>query len=213
MMQVTQSGGPFSWDEQTAPKVAEVIAQYPAGRQQSAVMPLLWLAQDQIGWISQEAIEAIAQQLAMPVIKVLEVATFYTMYNLKPIGRFHVQLCGTTPCWRRGSDQVMRACTDFGLKKGQTTNEGLFHLTEVECLGACCNAPMVQINDDYYEDLDYESLSKLLKALAEGGTPKPGSQTGRTTSEPVDGLTTLTEVPAYQPFDPASLKQPEEEAQ
>ena len=213
MLDVTQDGGPFEWTAENAQKAAVHIAKYPEGRQQSAVMPLLWLAQAQNGgWISREALEYIAAQLDMAVIKVLEVATFYTMYNLKKIGTHHVQLCGTTPCWLRGSDDVMRACTDFGLEKGETTHDGLFHLTEVECLGACCNAPMVQINDEYYEDLDYESMTAILKTLSEGGAPKIGSQKGRNTSEPFDGLTTLKDgAPPPPKFDPAILK-PKEEA-
>mgnify|MGYP006274097567 CR=1 FL=1 len=194
MLTVTQDGGPFEFTKRNKADADEHIAKYPEGRQKSAVMPLLWLAQRQNGgWISREAVEYVAAYLDLPVIKVLEVATFYSMYNLAPVGTYHVQLCGTTPCWLRGSDDIMQACKDFGLEKGKTTHDGLFSLIEVECLGACCNAPMVQINDDYYEDLDYDSMTAILSALAEGKTPKPGSQRGRRSSEPEGGLTTLNE--------------------
>lgn len=192
MLEVTKSGGPFAFSDGNLEKAKTIIAKYPEGRQRSAVMPLLYLAQAQNGgWVSREAIETIAEMLSIPKIQVLEVATFYTMYNLKPIGRHHVQLCGTTPCWLRGADEVMRACRDMGLEKGRTTEDGLFHLTEVECLGACANAPMVQINDAYFEDLDYESMTAILKTLKAGGTPKTGSQTGRQGSAPEGGPTVL----------------------
>src|ERR1700755_978668 len=130
----------------------------------------------------------------MPVIRVLEVATFYFMYNLVPVGRFHVQVCGTTPCMLRGSDDVMAVCVAKGMKKGATTEDGLFTLTEVECLGACANAPMVQINDDNYEDLTFDSMTAILDALANGEAPKPGPQIPRQTSCPEDGPTTLKEM-------------------
>jgi NADH-quinone oxidoreductase subunit E len=132
-----------------------------------------------------------AKQIDMPYVRVLEVATFYTMFNLAPVGKFHVQVCGTTPCMLRGSDDVLNACYKRGLRKGHTTEDGLFTLTEVECLGACANAPMVQINDDNYEDLTEESMSAILDALAAGKTPKPGPQIDRQTSCPVTGCTTL----------------------
>jgi NADH-quinone oxidoreductase subunit E len=168
------------------------IAKYPPGRQQSAVIPILWRAQQQAGgWLPQKAMEAVAELLGMANIRVLEVATFYTMFNLAPVGRFHVQVCGTTPCMLRGSDDVLNACYKRGLKKGHTTNEGLFTLTEVECLGACANAPMVQINDDNYEDLTEESMGAILDALAAGKSPKPGPQVDRQTSCPEGGPTTL----------------------
>jgi NADH-quinone oxidoreductase subunit E len=176
------------------------IAKYPEGRQQSAVMPLLDLAQRQIGadtktqgWLPVPVMEYIADRLGMPYIRVYEVASFYTMYNLQPVGRYHVQLCGTTPCMLRGSDDVMRACKDRGLKKGATTADGLFTLTEVECLGACVNAPMVQINDDNFEDLDYDKTLIILDALTRGETPKSGPQIDRQLSAPIGGETTLKE--------------------
>ena len=150
----------FAWTDANARPAKEIIARYPEGRQISAVIPLLDLAQRQVGaetntqgWLPIPVMEFVARELDMPYIRVLEVATFYTMFNLAPVGRFHVQVCGTTPCMLRGSDDVFEACTKRGLKKGHTTADGLFTLTEVECLGACANAPMVQINDDNYEDL------------------------------------------------------------
>ena len=168
------------------------IARYPEGRQASAIIPILWRAQEQAGgWLPQKAIEHVAALLGMPKIRALEVATFYTMFNLAPVGRFHVQVCGTTPCMLRGSDDVLEACYKRGLKKGHTTEDGLFTLTEVECLGACANAPMVQINDDNYEDLTLESMGAVIDALAAGKSPKPGPQVDRQTSCPEGGPTTL----------------------
>jgi len=175
-------------------KLAEAhIAKYPEGRQASAVMPLLDIAQRQNnGWVCEPAIRVIAEMLDMPYIRVLEVVTFYTMYNLAPIGRHHVQVCTTTPCWLRGSDEIVSACRKhLGIGMGETTQDGLFTLSEAECLGACVNAPMMQIDDDYYEDLDAGSTVKVLEALARGETPKPGPQNGRQTSAPAGGLTTL----------------------
>lgn len=189
--------GSFAWTAENAAEADRIIALYPQGRQASAVMPLLWLAQGQMAdatgsaWLPVPVMEYIARQLGMPYIRVYEVASFYTMYNLAPVGRYHVQVCGTTPCQLRGSDDVMRACKDAGLKKGANTADGLFTLTEVECLGACANAPMVQINADNYEDLTYESMTAILAALARGETPKTGSQIGRTASCPEGGPTTL----------------------
>jgi NADH-quinone oxidoreductase subunit E len=189
--------GSFAWTAENAAEADRIIALYPQGRQASAVMPLLWLAQGQMAvatgsaWLPVPVMEFIARQLGMPYIRVYEVASFYTMYNLMPVGRYHVQVCGTTPCQLRGSDDVMRACKDAGLKKGANTADGLFTLTEVECLGACANAPMVQINDDNFEDLTYESMTAILAALARGETPKTGSQIGRTASCPEGGPTTL----------------------
>jgi NADH-quinone oxidoreductase subunit E len=192
--------GDFAWTPANAKEAARIIALYPEGRQASAVMPLLWLAQGQMAadtgsaWLPVPVIEHVAAQLGMPYIRVYEVASFYTMYNLAPVGRFHVQVCGTTPCLLGGSDEVMRACKDMGLKKGANTADGLFTLTEVECLGACANAPMVQINDDNYEDLTYDSTMAILEALTRGETPKPGSQIGRTASCPEGGPTSLFEM-------------------
>ena len=193
--------GAFAWTEANAAKVKEVIGRYPPGRQHSAIMPLLDLAQRQVGaetntqgWLPIPVIEYVAKQIEMPYIRAYEVATFYTMYNLAPVGRFHVQVCGTTPCMLRGSDDVFAACKNRGMAKGRTTPDGLFTLTEVECLGACANAPMVQINDDNYEDLTFDSMSAILEALARGETPQPGPQNGRHTSCPEGGPTTLKEM-------------------
>jgi NADH-quinone oxidoreductase subunit E len=188
----------FQWTDENARKAREIIARYPEGRQLSAVIPLLDLAQRQVGaetnsqgWLPIPVMEFVAKELDSSYIRVLEVATFYTMFNLEPVGRFHVQVCGTTPCMLRGSDDLFKACYARGLKKGHTTEDGLFTLTEVECLGACANAPMVQINDDNYEDLTEESMAAILDALAAGQTPKPGPQIERQTSCPVTGPTTL----------------------
>jgi NADH-quinone oxidoreductase subunit E len=163
-------------------------------------MPLLWLAQYQVrdetgvAWLPVPVIEFVANQIGMPYIRAYEVVSFYTMYNLKPVGRFHVQVCGTTPCMLRGSDDIMKACKDRGMKKGATTADGLFTLTEVECLGACANAPMVQINDHNYEDLTYDSMTEILDMLARGEEPTVGSQIGLTASCPEAGPTTLQEM-------------------
>ncbi len=188
----------FQWTEAHARRAREIIAKYPEGRQQSAVIPLLDLAQRQVGaetgtqgWVPIPVQEYIAHELGMPPIRVLEVATFYTMFNLAPVGKYHVQVCGTTPCLLRGSDDVFEACHKRGLRKGHTTEDGLFTLTEVECLGACANAPMVQINDDNYEDLSEASMGAILDALAAGKAPKPGPQIVRQTSCPEGGPSTL----------------------
>jgi len=190
--------GNFQWTDENARKAKEIVARYPEGRQMSAVIPLLDLAQRQVGaetntqgWLPIPVMEFVARELDMAYVAVLEVATFYTMFNLAPVGRFHVQVCGTTPCMLRGSDDVFTACAKRGLRKGHTTKDGLFTLTEVECLGACANAPMVQINDDNYEDLTEESMGAILDALASGKTPKPGPQVDRQTSCPITGPTTL----------------------
>ena len=188
----------FQWTPENAKQAKEIIGRYPEGRQMSASIPLLDLAQRQVGaetntqgWLPLPVMEFVARELDMAPIHVLEVATFYTMFNLAPVGRFHVQVCGTTPCMLRGSDDVLRACELRGLRKGHTTEDGLFTLTEVECLGACANAPMVQINDDNYEDLTEASMSAVLDALARGEKPKPGPQVDRQTSCPEGGPTTL----------------------
>lgn len=162
------------------------VNKYPHGRQQSAVMALLRIAQNQNnGWLNKEAMDYVATELGMPPIRVYEVASFYTMYNLEPVGRCHVQVCTTTPCWLRGSEAIVEACEKkLGIKCGETTKDGKFTLSEVECLGACVNAPMLQIADEYFEDLTPESVTKLLDALARGEKPKAGSQAGRRSSEP-----------------------------
>jgi NADH-quinone oxidoreductase subunit E len=168
------------------------IAKYPEGRQQSAVIPVLWRAQEQSGgWLPQKAIEATAELLGMARIRVLEVATFYTMFNLSPVGKFNVQLCGTTPCMLRGSEELKKVCRRIIGEQDHVTKDGMFSWTEVECLGACVNAPMVQINYDYYEDLTPESFTHILNDLSLGKTPKPGPQVDRLNSAPIGGQTTL----------------------
>jgi len=191
--------GSFAFTPAVMEKAQTIIARYPAGRQASAVMGLLDLAQRQVGdetqtqgWLPVPVIEYVASYLGMPYMRTYEVATFYTMYNLAPVGRFHVQICGTTPCMLRGSDDIIAACKNRGLVKGGTTPDGLFTLNEVECMGNCASAPMVQINDDNYEDLDYDSMTSILSDLAEGKQPKVGTQLpGRHTVEPYGGATTL----------------------
>jgi NADH-quinone oxidoreductase subunit E len=168
------------------------LTKYPEGRQQSAVIPLLWRAQEQAGgWLPQKAIEHVAGVLGMANIRVLEVATFYTMFNLEPVGKFHVQLCTTTPCMLRGSNALQDVCHDRIGEQMHVTADGKFSWIEVECLGACVNAPMAQINYDYYEDLDAASFGKILDELAAGRTPKPGPQVDRQLSAPIGGPTTL----------------------
>lgn len=191
--------GAFAFTPENKAKADWHIAKYPEGRQKSAVMPLLDLAQRQVGaetdtqgWLPLPVMEYVAKYLDMPVIRVVEVATFYFMYNLVPVGKFHVQVCGTTPCMLRGSDDIMSACKKRGMVKGGISEDGLWTLTEVECMGNCATAPMVQINDDNYEDLTPERLDAVLDALAKGETPKAGTQEpGRHTSEPASGPTTL----------------------
>jgi len=177
-------------------RVAEAhIAKYPPGRQASAVLPLLDLAQRQIGgWVPRAAMDRVAQMLDMAPIRVYEVGSFYTMFNLRPVGRYLLQACTTTPCWLRGSDAVVGACEKkLGIGVGASTPDGAFTLVEVECLGACVNAPILQVNDDFYEDLDGPSTEALLDALRVGNPPPPGSVIGRRGSEPVGGRTTLIE--------------------
>lgn len=181
----------FSADNQERAK--KIVAKYPTGRQKSAVMPLLDLAQRQNGgWLTRAAMDHVAGMLDMAPIRVYEVASFYTMYNLAPVGKHHVQVCTTTPCWLRNSDAVLETCRKtLGIEIGETTKDGMFTLSEVECLGACVNAPMMQIGDDYYEDLDAETTKRVLEALRRGETPKPGPQNGRAASEPIGGRQTL----------------------
>ena len=199
--EIRERWGHFVWSPENEAQAKVVVGRYPPGRQQSAIIPLLDLAQRQVGaetstqgWLPIPVIEYVSAYLEMPFIRAYEVATFYTMFNLGPVGRYHVQVCGTTPCMLRGSDDVLNACYKKGLKKGRTTEDGLFTLTEVECLGACANAPMVQINDDNYEDLTFDSMTAVLDALARGETPKAGPQIERQTSCPEGGPTTLPEM-------------------
>jgi len=182
----------FAFTKENEAKVAGILAKYPADRKRSAVMPLLDLAQRQHGWLPRAAMDHIAERLEMPPVKVLEVATFYTMYNLTPVGEFHVQVCTNITCWLRGAPEVMRAMRDvLGVESGMTA-DGRATLTEVECLGACVNAPVMQINDDLYEDLTYDTAKAVLVALLNGDEPpKVGSQAGRQTSCSCKGATTL----------------------
>jgi NADH-quinone oxidoreductase subunit E len=168
------------------------IAKYPPGRQASAIIPLLWRAQEQSGgWLPEAAIRAVADQLGLAHIRALEVATFYTMFNLAPVGRTYVQLCGTTPCVLRGADDLKAVCRRRIGEEQHVTSDGQFSWIEVECLGACVNAPVVQIGADYYEDLTAGSFEKILDEFAAGGAPKPGPQIERQLSAPVGGPTTL----------------------
>lgn len=193
----------FAFDAESEAQIEKVIRRYPPGKQASAVIPLLYIVQRQMkrqtgsAWVPRVAMDVVAQRLGMAPIRVYEVATFYFMFNTRPIGKYHLQVCGTTPCWLRGSDEVLRACKDAGNLKGygDTSQDGLFTLTEVECLGACVNAPVLQVDDDYYEDLDYESTVRLIEALKRGERPKPGSAIGRQASAPEGERTTLLDVP------------------
>lgn len=187
----------FEFSAENKKKVAEILARYPDDRKQSGSLPILMLAQKQNGnWLPIAAMEVVAKLLEMPFIRVQEVATFYSMYNLTPMGKYHIQACTTTPCWLNGSDEVVRACADAaGIKSGETSEDGLFTMTEVECLGACVNAPMVQISsgdfDEYFEDLDYERTVAMIREFQMGRKPQHGSSTGRKSSEPVSGPTSL----------------------
>ena len=192
---MTEQPASFAFDAANAERARKIIARYPAGRQASAVLPLLDMAQRQAGgWLPRAAMDYVAGMLDMAPIRVYEVATFYSMFNLKPVGKHHVQICRTTPCWLRGSDALRKVCeTKLGVGLKQVTDDGLFSVSEVECLGACCNAPMVQINDDFYEDLTPENFGRLLDALKRGDDPKAGPQEGRRGSEPKERHTLLEE--------------------
>ena len=187
----------FSFSKENAEWAKAQIAKYPQGRQASAVIPLLWKAQEQAGgWVPEAAIRHVAEFLGMAYIRVLEVATFYTMFNLAPVGRFHVQLCGTTPCMLRGAEALKRVCRERIGEQFEVTKDGNFSWVEVECLGACVNAPMAQINYDFFEDLTAESFNRVLDELAAGKNPKPGPQIDRQFSAPEGGSTTLKSVKA-----------------
>ena len=194
----------FAFDAESEVKITKIVAKYPSGRQASAVLPLLDLAQRQMGrltgsaWVPRVAMDVIAARLGMAPIRVYEVATFYFMFNTKPIGKYHLQVCTTTPCWLRGSDEVTAACRRATGIKGwrETSEDELFTMTEVECLGACVNAPILQVDDDFYEDMDAAKTEALIEALRRGEKPKPGSMAGRQGSAPEGGPTTLLDVPA-----------------
>jgi NADH-quinone oxidoreductase E subunit len=194
----------FSFNDEKL--VAEIVARYPEGQARSAVMPLLDLVQRQVaeegaqaehpygGWISRAAMDEVAHIIGQPPVKVYEVATFYSMYNLQPVGKYLIQVCTTTPCWLCGSGPVLKVCEEYlGLHVGETTGDGYFTLMEVECLGACANAPMVQINDWYYEDLTEESMREILKSLQKDEIPPAGPQNGRRGSMSAEGPTSLEE--------------------
>jgi len=176
----------FEWSEENFSKVEKIIDKYPSGKQQSAVIPVLDLAQRQNrGWLTKNIIEKVAETLSMSFIRVMEVASFYSMFNLEPVGKNFIQICRTTPCWLRGSDKLLEVAKNFtGCNLGKTSKDNKFTLVEVECLGACCNAPMIQINDDYYEDLTEENFKHLLLKLKENEKISTGSQIGRQSSEP-----------------------------
>jgi len=190
----------FEFDAESNAAIDTILAKYPPGRQASGVLPLLDLVQRQMkrqtgsAWVPRVAMDTVAKRLAMPPIRVYEVATFYLMFNTHPVGKFHLQLCTTTPCWLRGSDDVVKACHEAtGIAHfGETSADGQFTMTEVECLGACVNAPILQVDDDFYEDMDAARAKDLIAALRRGERPKPGSTTGRLTSAPEGGPTTLT---------------------
>jgi NADH-quinone oxidoreductase subunit E len=188
----------FAFSAENLAWAKQRIAKYPEGRQASAIIPLLWRAQEQAGgWLPEVAIRHVADLLGLAHIRALEVATFYTMFNLTPVGKFHVQLCGTTPCRLRGADDLEKVCKRRIGEQMEVTQDGKFSWVEVECLGACVNAPMVQVGSDFYEDLDADSLNKLLDEFAAGKTPTPGPQIDRQLSEPVGGATTLTDPALY----------------
>jgi NADH-quinone oxidoreductase subunit E len=172
---------------------------YPDGKQASAVLAILWRAQEQMGgWLPEPALRYVADLLGLAYIRIYEIATFYTMFNLAPVGSYYVQVCGTTPCWLRGTDAIKDTCRKLIGAPNHVTEDGLFSWTEVECLGACVNAPMAQINKDYYEDLTPESVTHILAELKAGRHPKPGPQNGRQASAPLGGPTTLTDPELYK---------------
>jgi len=182
----------FAFSEENLAKAKASIAKYPAGRQRSAVMPILDIVQRQEGWVSLAAMNVVAEMLELAPIRVYEVATFYTMFNLKPVGKYHLQVCTNLPCMLRGSQEIVDACVaELGVGLGESTADGKFTLSEVECLGACVNAPVIWIGDDYYEDLSVESTKAIIGALKRGESPKAGPQNGRTHSAPLSGPTTL----------------------
>jgi NADH-quinone oxidoreductase subunit E len=193
----------FAFDAESAAEIDRIVAKYPAGRQASAVIPALYVAQRQMkrltgsAWVPVKAMDAVAERLGMAPIRVYEVTTFYFMFNTTPVGKYHLQLCTTTPCWLRGSDEVVAACREATGIKGwkETSEDGLFTMTEVECVGACVNAPILQVDDDFYEDMDAERTKALIAALREGKPPPVGSMIGRQTSAPEGGPTTLLFAP------------------
>jgi NADH-quinone oxidoreductase subunit E len=188
----------FAFSKENAVWAKTILAKFPKGREASAVIPLLWRAQEQHDyWLPKAAIEKVGEMLAMPYIRVLEIATFYSMYNLAPVGKYFVQVCGTTPCRLRGAEKIIEVCKSQIGEERHVSADGTFAWLEVECLGACCNAPMVQINNDFYEDLDEKNFTKLLKDIRAGKPVKIGSQIGRKSSEPVKAQKTLKDMALY----------------
>ena len=193
----------FAFDPESAAEIDRIVAKYPAGRQASAVIPGLYVVQRQMkrqtgsAWVPVKGMDALGARLDMAPIRVYEVATFYFMFNMAPIGKYHLQLCTTTPCWLRGSDDIVAACREATGIKGwkETSADGLFTMTEVECVGACVNAPILQVDDDFYEDMDREKTLALISALRDGKPPKPGSMSGRQNAAPEGGPTTLLFAP------------------
>lgn len=187
---------PFQFTEENEKRVKAILNIYPEGHKRGAMIPLLDLAQRQHGWLPISAMHKVAEILKLPNMRVYEVATFYTMFMRKPTGLYHIQVCTTTPCWLRGSDKILNACRQkLGIEVGNTTKDGKFTISEVECLGACVNAPMIAVNDDYYEDLSVKDTEEILEDLQQGKNPQPGPRNGRFASEPVGGLTSLTAEP------------------
>ena len=189
----------FAFNEASEKRVQREIAKYPPGRQQSAVISLLWIGQEQEGWVTHPMIEVIGKRLDMAFIRVLEVATFYTMFNLHPVGKYHLQVCTTPPCMLRGSDDVVKACEKhIGKAQMTPTADGMLSWVEVECLGACTNAPVFQVGSDYWEDLDGPLTEKLIEAFRKGQPLPPGPQQGRRGSEPAGGPNTLIDRSIYE---------------
>lgn len=190
----------FAFDAESEAAIDHLVTKYPPGKQASAVIPALYVVQNQMkrqtgsAWVPVKGMDAIAHRLGMAPIRVYEVATFYFMFNTSPIGKYHLQVCTTTPCWLRGSDEVTRTCRELtGIQGwGETSADGLFTMTEVECLGACVNAPILQVDDDFYEDMDAARVTDLIAALRRGERPPVGSMAGRQTSAPEGGPVTLT---------------------
>ena len=188
----------FTFTPETRAKVDWWLSKFPEARKQSASIPVLWLVQKQEGWVSEPAVRAVAELLAMPVIRVLEVVTFYTMFQLEPVGSTAlVQVCGTTPCMLRGANELMQICKEVIGPRDTLSKDGRFTWQEVECLGACVNAPMAQINDRYYEDLTPDSLARILQDFRAGAHPEPGSYAARHSSEPRGGAKTLSDPALY----------------
>lgn len=187
----------FAFSPATMEQAQWWIAKYPPERKQSAVIPIMWLVQKQEGWVSEPAIRAISELLGMPTIRVLEVATFYTMFHLSPVGKHHLQVCGTTPCMLRGAEDIKAVCKKRIGEKHAVSKDGMFSWEEVECLGACVNAPVVAIDDYYHEDLSADALEALMDKLTRGETIEPGSASGRQTSAPDGGAKTLTDPSLY----------------